>query len=503
MRITQRTAPKNAPRVNAALCFFVWASLVYGESIPTFGQAKGEIQIDLIDSKTSEKLPARVLLKGANGSPIKPKSIDQVQGWSLVEGQLAFRGKPGDYRYEVYHGPEYAPAKGQFTLDKRSEGIDKIELPRHADLSSEGWHGADLLSFRPKKSTDRWLSAELLSSASSIAALDWSGTPAAKEDIAFDGWMDDRGGSGLVFHHWSPSKVLSASVPSTQLIEQAKQAPANQGRPPVHVEVQNMSARDLPIWLATEKIDSIQMLSQHLTFDGSRATKVSPLVVPEHNFRGDRAPGRIIEQIYWRILDCGLRIPPTAGSGFGKSPSPLGYNRVYALVGSSDQINWWEAIRRGNSFVTNGPLLRVAINGMPPGHLFEFTKSVELDIGVALTTSDPVEYLEVIFNGSSIYKAALDEHAKKGGKIPPLEVKQSGWLVVRVVTAREFSYRMATTAPYYFELNGQRRVDPKSVEFFRTWLNKAKEQIKQLPAEVQKLHEPYLEAAEVFWNTRV
>jgi hypothetical protein len=210
----------------------------------------------------------------------------------------------------------------------------------------------------------------------------------------------------------------------------------------------------------------------------------------------------MVEQIYWKILDAGLRIPPTAGSGFGETPSPLGYNRVYALVGSKNEHSWWDAIRRGNSFVSNGPLLRVAINGMPPGHVFQVGSAIELDIGVALTTSDPVEYLEVIFNGSSIYKAALDEHAKHGGKIPPLEIKQAGWLIVRVVTARDFTYRLATTAPFYFELNGQNRIDSKAVEFFKSWLNRAREEIKQLPPAVQSLHEPYLKSAERFWDAR-
>ena len=28
------------------------------------------------------------------------------------------------------------------------------------------------------------------------------------------------------------------------------------------------------------------------------------------------------QEIYFRLLDCGLRIPPTAGSGSGLSPTP-------------------------------------------------------------------------------------------------------------------------------------------------------------------------------------
>jgi hypothetical protein len=482
---------------------------------PARGQAKGEIEIDLVDSKTDQKLLSRVQLRGPNGNLLKPRAIEQVQSWSLVDGKLAFRGKAGDYRYEVYHGPEYAPARGLFTLDKNSAAIDSIQLPRHVNLADEGWFGGDLLSFQPKQSTDRWLAAESLLLASSIARLNQkpldndlqanTAQAATNNSITvpvFTGLIDDRPESGLVFHHWTPTEQLPLDIPSSRWLVLAKQTPLADGQLPVHVEVQNMWSRDLPIWLASQRVDSVQLLSQHLTFDGNRAAKVAPLVTPAGNYRGERGPGRMVEQIYWKILDAGLRIPPTAGSGFGKTPSPLGYNRVYALLGSANEHNWWEAIRLGNSFVSNGPLLRVAINGMPPGHVFQIGSSIELDIGVVLTTSDPVEYLEVIFNGSSIYKAALDEHAKKGGKIPPLEIKQSGWLIVRVVTARDFTYRLASTAPYYFELNGQNRIDPLAVEFFRNWLGKAREEIMQLPPAVQKLHEPYLKSAERFWEAR-
>lgn len=491
-----------------AICTSVVASL----SNCAYGQAKGEIQIDLIDSMNEQKLPCRVQLRGPNGVPIKPRSIEQVQGWNLVDGILAFRGKPGDYRYEVYHGPEFAPARGQFTLDKNSEAIDGIKLPRHADLASEGWFGGDLLSFRPLQSTQRWLAAEGLLLASSLSPLI---PKAGKENsmqttnqgdhrpsVTFSGLVDDRPESGLTFHNWTSSEKLSGDMPSSRCLILAKQTAVQDGQLPVHVEIHKLWARDLPIWLASGRIDSVQLLSQHLTYDGSRVAKVAPLVIPEGNYRGERGPGRMVEQIYWKILDAGLRIPPSAGSGFGQTPSPLGYNRVYALVGSKNEHSWWSAIRRGNSFVSNGPLLRVAINGMPPGHVFQLERSMELDIGVALTTSDPVEYLEVIFNGSSIYKAALNEYAKQGGNIPPLEIKQSGWLLVRVVTTRDHSYRLACTAPFYFELNGQNRIDAEAVKFFKDWLQKARQEIQQLSPAEQSQHEPFLQSAERFWEAR-
>ena len=66
------------------------------------------------------------------------------------------------------------------------------------------------------------------------------------------------------------------------------------------------------------------------------------------------------QEIYYHLLNCGLRLPPSAGSASGVLPNPVGYNRVYVHVGKElTWEKWWEGLRAGRSFVTNGPLLRV------------------------------------------------------------------------------------------------------------------------------------------------
>ncbi len=494
---------------------------------PAYCQAPGEIEIALVEENTDQRLPCRVQVRGPNGNAIKPRAIDTVQGWSLVDGKLFFRGRAGEYHYDIFHGPEFAPARGHFILDKKSEAVDIIELPRHADLKSEGWYGGDLLNFHTSEKAQKWLAAEGLFMAASMLDASIAKSPTQKADASTDesnsveasssnavptdaasiannytSYHDRRAGSGLTIHHWLPKEPVAENSPSSQLIVQAKKQAIDDSALPVHVEIQKLWARDLPVWLASGRIDSIQLLSDHLTIEGKAASEVKPLVMPEGNFKGGRAGGRIVEQIYFQMLDAGLRIPLTAGSGFAKTPSPLGYNRVYALIGNASNETWWQAIRAGNSIVTNGPLLRVNANGMPPGHVFQSNEAIELDVGVVLTVADPVEYLEVIVNGSSVYRAALDEYAKQGGKIPTIKVDQSGWMVVRVITGREFSYRMATTSPFYIEIAGKQRVQASAVEYFQKWLQKTREEIAKLPPDVSKLHQPYLQSAEKFWEAR-
>ena len=76
-----------------------------------------------------------------------------------------------------------------------------------------------------------------------------------------------------------------------------------------------------------------------------------------------RGNGFYSQELYYRLLNCGLRIPPTAGSASGVLPNPVGYNRVYVhLDGDFSYDAWWRGLAAGRSFVTNGPALLVEAN---------------------------------------------------------------------------------------------------------------------------------------------
>ncbi len=484
-------------------------------------QARGEITLDFRDKAHDEPLISRVKILSLEGQPQRVRGALHQQGWNLFEAPLTYTGRAGNYTYQAFHGPQFASASGGFTLDLKSDAHDVVHLPRHADLMLEGWIGGDLLSHVREEETRRWLAAEDLLLAAVVTN---QATGAQQPDLQHSGpqqtgerpiqpseltsplgYWDARPGSGLVLHHWLPPASVPPELPSSRLLVMAKESPRAVNQLPVHAEIQCLWARDVPIWLASNRIDSVQLLGSHLTIDGQRTARVEPLIEPEPGrFRGPRRDGRLVEYLYWQILESGFRLPPTAGSGFGKNASPLGYNRVYAHAPNPTPAAWWQAIRDGQSFVTNGPLLRATMNGEVPGKVFAAAagQTVELDIAVALTVADPVEYLEVVFNGQTLYRARLDEYARAGGVIPPQQVGESGWLLVRVVTERDDTYRLATTAPFYVQIAGRPRISAQAVAFFQAWLEKATEQLATLGPEAQAAAEPYLSAAREFWQRR-
>lgn len=490
---------------------FTWSGLA--SECPCLGQAKGSLFVDFIEKDSHEPLTCRVKIQDYRGKDVRARGVLAERGWNLVEERLEFRGQPGDYKYQAFHGPQFSAASGGFTLDRNASGEDLVALPRHCDLAKEGWIGGDLLASVPAEKSRRWLPAEDLQMAVIVSEQSVPPEPPQRLDAPNGRWIDQHsyqdtrvGSGGLVIHHWLPPATVPKSLPSSRLLVIAKpNDPEEHPAPPVHAEIQKLWARDVPIWLASGRIDSIQLLSTHLTYDGSQGERVEALEAPDGFFKGQRGTGRLVEKLYWQTLDAGLHIPPSAGSGFGSSVSPLGYNRIYAAIGSVNASEWWDAVRQGRSFVTNGPLLRAQVNGELPGHTFRIDRggTLDLDVSLTLTVADPVEYLDVIFNGQSLYQARLDEYAKQGGRIPPLAIKESGWLLVRVVTERDFTYRLATTAPYYIEVDGQPRISRGAVAFFQRWLEKSAAKIHEEDVATQQASQPYIAAAQKFWQERL
>ena len=206
--------------------------------------------------------------------------------------------------------------------------------------------------------------------------------------------------------------------------------------------------------------------------------------------------------IYFQLLECGLRIPPGAGSASGESPNPVGYNRVYVHV--DDELTyekWWEEFRTGRVFVTNGPLLKPLVEGELPGHVFQADKDAKLDfeIGLTFSTREPVSYFEIIKNGRVEHSVPFATYSKSG-KLPILHFDRSGWFLVRAVTDSPKTYRFAMTGPYYVEIGDQRRISKIAAQFFLDWVYQRAKQIKLDDQQQQKEVLRWHRQARDFWK---
>jgi hypothetical protein len=184
--------------------------------------------------------------------------------------------------------------------------------------------------------------------------------------------------------------------------------------------------------------------------------------------------------------------------------NPVGYNRMYVQMdGALTYRGWWDGLRAGRVFVTNGPLLRVRAGGKPPGHVFigAERERLEIPLDAKLTAQDPITAIEIIKDGRVERRVAYDEWLRTG-TLGRVAFEQSGWFLVRAIAENPETFRFASTGPYYVELGpGARRISRTSVQFFVDW---ARQRARALEGELTDPHRRqdvllHHASAEQFW----
>jgi len=274
------------------------------------------------------------------------------------------------------------------------------------------------------------------------------------------------------------------------------------GRDRVWMDVVWPYSWDLPLWLALGKVDSVQVLHSHFRRSEWVDEEKEGKPRDKAQFPGRWGHGLWGQYIYFQILECGFRIPPSAGSGAGWTPNPVGYNRLYVYgEGPPTWTSWWEAFGRGQVLVTNGPLLRPSVQGKPPGHEFAAPagQKVELEMALRFSTRDRVEYLEIIQNGRVAHSIPFTEY-QKSGRLPKVVFAESGWFLVRAMAETPPTYRLAMTGPYYVRIGQQERISRSAVRFFLAWLQERESMVEKEAGPLDGRMRQAYQTAHRFWQ---
>jgi len=109
---------------------------------------------------------------------------------------------------------------------------------------------------------------------------------------------------------------------------------------------------------------------------------------------------------YYDFLNAELLFPLAGASGSINEARFVGQMRTYALLESGQEFtysNWIEAVRAGRTFVTNGPLLRLTIDGKPASTAQEIhVTNTPLPIRVEVSSAFGVDQLDLLWNGEVI-----------------------------------------------------------------------------------------------------
>jgi hypothetical protein len=500
--------------VTAAFC---WLPIFAAHADHAVAGPGGQLKIEVGDRDTGKPLACRMHLTNAAKRPLKAPKVPFWHDHFVFSGSVTLKLPKGEYAFEVERGPEYLTRSGHFTMDDFSDDTKTVDLKRFVDMAGEGWWSGDLDVERPAKDLELLMEAEDLHVAELIswpnqknllAKYAVSNSPLVRFDgnrfYHLAGGSDARSGGTLLFFNLpQPLDMADFKAEFPPMQDSIRRAKLQD---PAWVDAEKAYGWDLPIWVASGQLDSVQLANRNLGRKSAVDNETGGKPRDKFYFPDPTGNGRWSERIYYHLLNCGLRLPPTAGSGSGAVANPLGYNRMYVHVdGEFSYEKWWEALSQGHVVVTNGPLIRPNVEGEMPGHVFraDAGRQMDLEVGLTLSTRDRVAYLEIIKNGELAHQVRLDDWAKMGGKLPPLNFNESGWFVIRAVTDVPNTYRFATTGPYYVEIGDGPRISKSSAQFFLDWVSERANDLKLDDADEREAILKYHRQARDFWQSLV
>jgi hypothetical protein len=386
-----------------------------------------------------------------------------AEPFAYIDGACEVRLPPGPVLIEVSKGPEYTPLRREVSLGLGQVSL-RVAVDRWIDLRQGGWYAGDTrCHYLPPHAALLEGAAEDLAVVNLLAqerppAADRP--PAVPNLLAFSGKQPAlETPACLVVVNTLNTHPLLGSV--GLLNSHRAVYPLSFGPP----GLDNWSVADwcdqchrksgLVVWADLPRLTEAHPQGEALAalilgkvdaFEVCRFDSIEPAVL------GD----------WYRLLDCGFRVPLAGGSGKDSNAIALGSVRTYARLEPGQEFGyaaWIEAVRAGRTFVTNGPLLSLTAEGRGPGTVLAKSPGQMIPVRVEAQGMVPFDQVEVLLNGHVV----LSKEASGNRLAARIEAElpvASGWLVARCwsrdrLPGGEGQCVYAHTSPVYLVVDQQ------------------------------------------------
>jgi hypothetical protein len=466
-------------------------------------------RLEVVVEEAGRPVPARVSVTAADGRGHAPdqswRHVDEAlvpgeqrfeHGYFHADGRASLSVPAGRLSVEAWRGPEYAVARAEVDAVAGRTHPVRLAPGRLADMPARGSWGGDLhvhmnyggayrntprhLAFQARAEGLHLLYNLVVNKEQRVPDIDYFRTtpdPVSTprflllhgQEFHTSAW-GHLGLLGLREHYLLPdyagyaSTALASLAPTNADVADMARAqgalvgyvhPFDEPPDPGDERVPLMNA--LPVDVALGKSDYLEVMG----FSDHHATA----------------------GVWYRLLNCGFRVPAGAGTdafpNFASLRGPAGLLRTYAQAGPRlDARAFLQAVKQGRTFVTNAPLLSLAVEGRGPGDEVRLPAGRHrLKVRAWMRSAVPVDHVEIVERGSVLATVPLsaDRHSADG--TVEVDVEKSGWLVLRAHADRPRLpvldlYPYATTSPVYVTVDGAPARSPEDAAFFVRWVDR-------------------------------
>jgi hypothetical protein len=435
------------------------------------------VQARVLDASTASPTPVCVSFRTTNDRYIPPYGhrSEINTGWfqdygadverggapaAYVDGTFQIELPVGDVLVEITKGFEYEPLRRKLRIEPGQREL-RLEISRFADLRSAKWASADThVHFLSPSTAVLEGQAEGLNLIHLLAAQwgelytnvgDLSHGPLRSRDgemivhVGTENRQHLLGHLSLLGAHGSPVFPMSADGPGeghigmplwSTLAEWADRSRASGGLAvAVHFP---LPIGELAADIALGKIDAVELMPRLLSEEF------------------DSLPFRD----WYRYLNCGYRLPVVGGTDKMRAGTPVGLNRTFAYLddGEFNVENWSNAVRRGNTFMSSGPLLFFKADGRSPGQEIAFRAGGgRVEVEAQGRSTIPIHRLDIVWNGRVVASRAEARGTRELQLKENVALEGPGWLAARCFSRFEAgpSRVAAHTSPVYVTVPGK------------------------------------------------
>lgn len=422
--------------MNNVTVFVITLALAFLPGSAALATGKGIVKITVLDTSTGKPTPARMQVKGAHGDYYVADNAvrfggdcdmsDAGAGYTTLTATLAhytdrlenpYTGTTqfytdgsstvsipaGDTQITVVKGPEYRTVVVNVNIVAGATVEQTIELKRWIDMPARGWYSADdhLHIERPDPELNSRIITQMQAEDIHVANLLQSGKVRSFK-------MAPQYSFGRESHYQQGNYILAAGQenPRTHFLGHT----ITLGAAKPLFDGENYLIYRL-IWEASVKSGGINGYA-HTQLPAGLATGTPEglaLILPYNllQFLEVLEWNRSNYDLWYDVLSLGIKVAPTAGTDYPCADQTIpGHERFYTRVdGELTYDKWIDAVRKGRTFVTTGPIAEFRINQQDIGSEILLPAPGEVLIEGVVTFDpqhDDLSYIELVKNGDVI-----------------------------------------------------------------------------------------------------
>src|SRR5262245_115437 len=185
------------------------------------------------------------------------------------------------------------------------------------------------------------------------------------------------------------------------------------------------------------------------------------------------------EDSFYHYLNAGLRVPFSTGTDWFMYDLARVYTKVEGTLGIQ---SWLDALAAGRSFISNGPLLRLDVEGKDLGETIELASGRDVRVKSSASSRLGFGKLQLIQNGKVVSESEPQRKDRHFEARLDLSVKidRPSWLALRTSTQanNEFGRQLfGHTSPIYVNVGGKAVRQPEEVAYLMQQMESAKQEI--------------------------